>query len=478
VEIELGFDPQTGLVTTVFQSIDPQNGLPPDVLTGFLPPEDGTGRGQGFFSYTIEPKAGLPTGTEIRNIALITFDVNAQIATNQVDPHDPSLGTDPAKEALNTIDAGKPTSNVGSLPATVESASFLVTWSGLDDAGGSGIAAYDIFVSENGGPFTLWLDDTTNTSVEYSGAEGHTYAFYSIATDNVGHREEIPATPDAQTSVPVTPPTVTAVRVGGSAWDPLFLTAADPQLQLGYPIPTGSNDQLKPLPWVNVDQISLTFSLDVQIENSDLSIYGVATQDYADAIAAGTFMYSSGTRTATWTLPSALTLDKLLLVLGDGAVVNHNQTPLDGEWEDGVDTESGDGIAGGEFQFRLNLLPGDVDQNGFVSGGDIGEVRLARSHIATITPGFNPTRDVNGSGVVNGGDIGDVRIRRSHLLPIGEPVIPPSNAGAAAAVVDIVMKDDKLEENLFDFGKLDWNFLLRDEEDIRPTKRRGRTWIN
>ena len=112
VEIELSFDSATGQVRAVFQSIDPATRLPPDVLTGFLPPEDGTGRGKGYFSYTVQPKAGLPTGTEIRNVALIRFDGQTIIATNQVDPHDPSQGTDPAKEALNTIDAGAPTSSV------------------------------------------------------------------------------------------------------------------------------------------------------------------------------------------------------------------------------------------------------------------------------------------------------------------------------------------------------------------------------
>ena len=68
------------------------------MLTGFLPPEDGTGRGQGYFSYTVDPRADLATGTEIRNVALIRFDFQEVIGTNQVDPHDPSQGTDPAKK--------------------------------------------------------------------------------------------------------------------------------------------------------------------------------------------------------------------------------------------------------------------------------------------------------------------------------------------------------------------------------------------
>src|SRR5262249_30874903 len=61
VEIELGLNLSTGLVTATFQSIDPKTELPPPVLIGFLPPEDGTGRGLGYFSYVALPRAGLPT---------------------------------------------------------------------------------------------------------------------------------------------------------------------------------------------------------------------------------------------------------------------------------------------------------------------------------------------------------------------------------------------------------------------------------
>jgi RHS repeat-associated protein len=106
VQIDAGINLTTGQVNATFYSIDPDTGLPPDVLTGFLPPEDGTGRGMGYVSYVIDPKSGLPNGTEIRNVALISFDGQPHIATNQVDPHDPSKGTDPTKEALNTIFAG------------------------------------------------------------------------------------------------------------------------------------------------------------------------------------------------------------------------------------------------------------------------------------------------------------------------------------------------------------------------------------
>jgi RHS repeat-associated protein len=198
VQIEAGINYSTGVVTALFQSLNPETGLPPDVLTGFLPPEDGTGRGMGSISYTIDPKEGVTTGTEIKNIALISFDSQPAIATNQVDPHDPSKGTAPAKECLNTIDSGDPTSSVSPLADNSETVSFLVEWSGSDDTNGSGVASYDIYVSRDSGAYTLWLNDSADLSATYTGLRGHTYSFYSIARDNVGNVETAPGEPDAQ----------------------------------------------------------------------------------------------------------------------------------------------------------------------------------------------------------------------------------------------------------------------------------------
>ncbi len=61
--------------------------------------------------------------------------------------------------------------------------------------------SYDVFVSENGGEYVRWLSETTATSAEYAGSIGKTYAFYSLARDNVGNLELPPLTPDALTSI-------------------------------------------------------------------------------------------------------------------------------------------------------------------------------------------------------------------------------------------------------------------------------------
>jgi RHS repeat-associated protein len=243
VQIELAIDSQTGKVRAVFQSIDPTTYLPPDVLTGFLPPEDSTGRGMGYFSYIVKPKPDLPTGTEIRNVALIQFDFGEIIATNQIDPHDASKGIDPAKEALNTIDSGPPTSSVIPLPEVTTTLDFAVDWGGQDDAGGSGIAGYDVFFSDNGSPFAALLTSTPLTSTTFAGTNGHTYEFYTVATDHVGNRETKAEVAETTTTIGDLPTSavVSTNRPDGSVYgEPISfsvtVTADDPRAG----VPSGS----------------------------------------------------------------------------------------------------------------------------------------------------------------------------------------------------------------------------------------------
>ena len=187
VEVSGWLDTGTGVLRWRLRSIDPETGaLPEDPLAGFLPPNVTPPEGDGRVMFTVMPKAGLASGTEIGNGASIVFDVNDPIDTPAV---------------LNTIDAGPPSSGVSELPSTTESSSFVVAWSGADDVGGSGIGRYDVYVSDNGGPFALW-QSTEEPSATWVGEEGHTYGFYSVAVDRVGHREPAPAEPHAVTTVP------------------------------------------------------------------------------------------------------------------------------------------------------------------------------------------------------------------------------------------------------------------------------------
>jgi len=95
---------------------------------------------------------------------------------------------------------------VTDLPSQLNATSIPVAWSGDDENGaGSGIAGYDVYVSTDGGPYERWLANTATTSGQYPGLPGHEYAFYSVATDLVGHAEAAPAQPDAVTTLAANP---------------------------------------------------------------------------------------------------------------------------------------------------------------------------------------------------------------------------------------------------------------------------------
>ncbi|MCC5806934.1 MAG: carboxypeptidase regulatory-like domain-containing protein [Opitutales bacterium] len=107
------------------------------------------------------------------------------------------------------IDTTAPVSSVTALPAE-NYPGFLVQWSGLD---ANGVVGYDIYVSTDGGPFELWLGNTTATSAFFEGEPGRTYAFHSRARDAAGNVEDAPDTPDATTATSLVnaPPQIAAI---------------------------------------------------------------------------------------------------------------------------------------------------------------------------------------------------------------------------------------------------------------------------
>ena len=107
-------------------------------------------------------------------------------------------------------DTQAPTSQVAALAAN-SYAQFPIHWTGTDEPGGSGVASFDIYVSVDGGPFDPWLRHTPLYSSVYPGKPGHTYAFYSVATDGGGNREVPHVVADAQTTTSLsnTAPSIT-----------------------------------------------------------------------------------------------------------------------------------------------------------------------------------------------------------------------------------------------------------------------------
>jgi len=196
--------------------------------------------------FSVKPKDTITTGTQITNQASVVFDTNAPILT-------PTW--------LNTMDVTAPGSAVQALSSPQTSTPFTVSWAGTDT--GSGISSYQIWVSDNAGPFTKWIDQTAAPSALYFGQTGHTYGFYSIATDKVGNVQ--PGKSVADTSTTVSPTAITPCEINQAA-----PSLADVQLIINQALglATAAND-------VNGDGVVNV--VDIQIEvNATLGLGCVA----------------------------------------------------------------------------------------------------------------------------------------------------------------------------------------------------------
>jgi len=128
-------------------------------------------------------------------------------------------------------------STVNPLPATESSISFPVSWTGTPGTEDYPIAYYSIYVSNNDAPFTLWKHNTTATSGTFTGVNGDTYRFYSIATDTNG---DVQATPPPQATTTITVPAPAIITSANAAY--MIVGASSPFtiIATGYPTPTFS----------------------------------------------------------------------------------------------------------------------------------------------------------------------------------------------------------------------------------------------
>ena len=153
---------------------------------------------QAGITQTIAPIAGV-------------YTVTLPAATNQNHPQRPDeymIGGRPY--LLIERDTLSPSSSVEPLPPA-SGPHFVVSWGGED--WGSGIASYDVWFNDDGGPLQVWMTDTTAISAAFTGVISHTYGFASRARDQAGNEEPIPTAPQASTLV------VSGVPVSGTVID-------------------------------------------------------------------------------------------------------------------------------------------------------------------------------------------------------------------------------------------------------------------
>jgi subtilisin-like proprotein convertase family protein len=229
----------------------------------------------------------------------------------------------------------------------------------------------------------------------------------------------------------VTAPAVMSVEVAGTSWAPAYLAHLRSQGlgTNGYAIPDGAS-QVAGLPWLNLDRIGIAFSEPVTVASGDLSLVDSGFTDEPDP-AVVAFNYDAERWVATWDFDRPLSLNKYVVSLA-GAVADVAANALDGEWTNGVSRfASGDGAAGGQFAFRFNVVPGDVDGSGKVT---LDEAGLVRSKVGRLVSslGYFYRLDVDGSGGITFAESGRTRLLLGSDVGIfPEPVPPPSDGVGA-----------------------------------------------
>ncbi len=130
-------------------------------------------------------------------------------------------------------------------------------------------------------------------------------------------------------------------------------------------------------------------------------------------------------RIATLTLNRSFEAGEMNIQILSSGVTDTAGNRLDGEWQNGITTYSpgsGNGVAGGDFMFNINVLPGDTNRSGDVSVADQSLIEATGTINSSIfasgnpSSGYNQFYDVNGDNRVDSNDVNAVRNRINGKL--------------------------------------------------------------
>ena len=422
VDATVSIDIETGLVTWILQTVNPTSGeAPSDALAGFLPPNDSEGIGEGFVTYTVRAKAHAPTGSMVDAQAEIVFDQNEPIDTPPI---------------FNTIDSGVPTSAVQPLPASQREPEFMVLWSGADDEGGSALKSFDVFVSDDGGPFTTLLSATSLNEAPFVGEPGHTYAFYSIARDNAGNVEGPPATPDAQITI-LTDNTAPSVIPGGDATITEGATLdrrgafSDPDAGDSWTATVNYGDGTPTAALVSAPD--MTFTLDhVYLDNGTFTVT-VAITDSKQAVGTGSFTLTVNNVAPVLNLGGNASIAVAAMLSRSGSFVD----PGADSWSGSVNYGDGGGLSSLSLRpdKAFDLIHRYARPGEYTVAVTIADDELAsdtRTFVVTVLPSTVQGRHVfyNGSSF-DGGEVTANAADDAATAPDKSPLLPGSQATSA-----------------------------------------------
>ena len=289
-------------------------------------------------------------------------------------PDNPRFLTSSSPGQRVTVQPAKPTVTVadnGPNPS-VSGQAVTVTVTVAPPAGLTGPATPTGSVTLRGFPGSMTLDShgtATFTSSALPVGTDDLSAGYNPGADPNYQRADSPAPPVTQT---VSKATVSALSVAWGTQTQSLSTAAD-GLRL---LPTGRSTDL---PWLGIKSFTVTLNAPETLIAADVTVKGIAVASYGPVTVSG-----SGTAYTITLAKSISAADRVTVTVGDANITTYTR--------------------------RLDVLPGDVSDDGAVSASD---TVLGRNAFGT----GNASADTNGDGSVDVTDYNLIRARIGTKLP-------------------------------------------------------------
>jgi hypothetical protein len=387
-------------------------------------------------------------GAAVSTPATETIDVQGSTSPTVTPSGTPANYT--AGSAAVTVDSGITVTNAGDSGKVSSAKVVISTGFTTGDTLSATSLPGGITQSYSSGTLTLTGSGTT-TATQFTTALASVK--FSNATSTSTATRTLTVTADDGSSVSnnasetinvFAPAEVTAAYIKGSAWTSTFTTylgshslgnASTPTL--GYALKTGSA-QTTVLPWSNLNTIDLTFNEPLSSLSASSLILSGGTGSGIAAPPTVTGFSALGGNTYQWTLSGPLTNNKYEISLLSNSVTDSRGAALDGKWVTGTSTfPSGTGLAGsGNFDFYFNVLPGNAQQNGTVSGTSSNLVKSVLNDRST-TAGYDPYYDITGGGTISGTDANLVKANLNARNSNASSPPALTTAGGSGAGADL-----------------------------------------
>jgi hypothetical protein len=184
--------------------------------------------------------------------------------------------------------------------------------------------------------------------------------------------------------------------------------------KLGWQLRDGANQVATSatVPWNNVNTISVLFDQAISAPQASALTLVLGTGNQVITPSSVTRLASN--TVAQFVLPAALASGKYVLSIASTGITDAaGTTVLDGDWTTSTSTfatGSGNGTAGGMFNFAFNVLVGDVSGNGIANSSDVANMRAQILTALGTAPTASTFRfDLNGNNSINTSDVSQLR---------------------------------------------------------------------